>query len=579
MLKARIAGGAFAFVFASLAFHITTNPAPPRYMAVYAFAFVAIAYWLAQLVRGRSFNISWPTIIGLAVLSWSALSLLWSPDPQQGALELIRLGGLFVVFVAIASTPLEILTDWLGPVVAVTVLIAFGLTLIFPDISGGFGNENFASEFFLIAMPLTLAIWTGRPLWFFLLLFAPAVSLVYLFGYNGSSEKYFVVLLVALYVVYKVLRDRNFLLASIIIATPVFAIYFLDLPVADAFFHSMGARAEIAISTAVMWIAAPFAGHGLGSFNYTYPEYQESYRVFLPWLDTVFIDFAKYAGAAHNEPLQILAELGLVGFALVAAGAVYTVRVVSRRKRDVLDITAIYSLIVAAWLSLISFPLQNVSTSLLIAIAAGVLCQGAKTVKIPTILPARVLAVVVGASLIVSVGTISFKDLHANLYFTNFRAVAKSDRLAAFKQNLQAYQVFAWPRRIRHQLSASLGNLMAQDHKRIRLKPKAADKIYQISKSAAGRTFSVEFTRLQYLYNSGRWQTEPAEVLEKRKWLKTHAGQQAPYYILEAYLSLKQGDIESAAKATLDGFGLDYIHDLHRKELNALAKHIKEISK
>lgn len=68
-------------------------------------------------------------------------------------------------------------------------------------------------------------------------------------------------------------------------------------------------------ATLEMWAENRWFGHGAGGFRYVFPLYQQHhpsiYKVGKKWF------FWEYA---HNDPAQALAEVGLVGVALLAAG-------------------------------------------------------------------------------------------------------------------------------------------------------------------------------------------------------------------------------------------------------------------
>ena len=86
-----------------------------------------------------------------------------------------------------------------------------------------------------------------------------------------------------------------------------------------ALFHhsiqvSLLERAELWWNSLMLWIDHPVFGVGFGGYDASYPPYQEAHAWFRD--ATILRSANVYAGSAHNEYLQVLTELGLVGFGL-----------------------------------------------------------------------------------------------------------------------------------------------------------------------------------------------------------------------------------------------------------------------
>jgi O-antigen ligase len=71
-------------------------------------------------------------------------------------------------------------------------------------------------------------------------------------------------------------------------------------------------------ATMEMWAKERWYGHGAGSFRYVFPQYQQHHPQIYKTGNLMF--FWDYA---HNDHAQALAEMGLVGFTLLAAGFVW----------------------------------------------------------------------------------------------------------------------------------------------------------------------------------------------------------------------------------------------------------------
>ncbi len=78
-------------------------------------------------------------------------------------------------------------------------------------------------------------------------------------------------------------------------------------------------RLEAYEATYQMWKDAPVLGWGAGSFRYVFPDYQAQSEL----LSKLEVGKKFHWEHAHNDWLEALAELGLVGFAFLAAGLIW----------------------------------------------------------------------------------------------------------------------------------------------------------------------------------------------------------------------------------------------------------------
>ncbi|MBI4469361.1 MAG: tetratricopeptide repeat protein, partial [Acidobacteria bacterium] len=114
---------------------------------------------------------------------------------------------------------------------------------------------------------------------------------------------------------------------------------------------------------------APWGGHGLGTFGLQFPLYQG--KAFSQVWALSFIPNASFTSYAHNDYLQLWAEVGLVG--LIAFGAL--VWILLKRGRALADDpvalgcwAVLISLLVNA---AVAFPLQLPTTLMLFAVLLG----------------------------------------------------------------------------------------------------------------------------------------------------------------------------------------------------------------
>jgi O-antigen ligase len=79
-------------------------------------------------------------------------------------------------------------------------------------------------------------------------------------------------------------------------------------------------------ATLEMWQADPWLGHGAGGFRYLFPLYQQHHPLIYEYgRSRLFWEYT------HNDPAQALAELGLLGVGLFAAGILWWLYALLRR--------------------------------------------------------------------------------------------------------------------------------------------------------------------------------------------------------------------------------------------------------
>lgn len=109
----------------------------------------------------------------------------------------------------------------------------------------------------------------------------------------------------------------------------------------------------------------------------------------------------------------------------------------------------------------------------------------------------------------------------------------------------EAYKANPFETRYRLQLVVSVEHL-ARSRRKVNLEQGAADKAYEISRSAAPKHQAVLLARLQYLINSGRWKdNNDAAMLVKS--LKAHASTHPETWMSAAYYESLTGEKERAA--------------------------------
>ena len=297
-------------------------------------------------------RLTWPDVLGLCIIVWSAFSLLWSSDWREGVTTMIAVVGLFGVFLLFEQgKPFKLI----GQTAAVAVVGAVVLGFEFPEIFGGYFNQNWITEF-LVIVGVLAAVKGGL-----LGCGAAATAAIFVIFYNGSfawgaaAASLAVMGLIAL---------RWYWMAAIAflgkINAVIFLLPFMGKDIADSF-H---ARFELWFNSIVLWTGAPIFGGGLGSYNHDYSAVAEAHVSSLgaPRFQNVFM----YPGSAHNDALSLMVELGVVGF-LLAGGFCWSVL---KLRTDAMQAMR-WPLAAAAGICMIAFPLLLPSSAVFIAAMIG----------------------------------------------------------------------------------------------------------------------------------------------------------------------------------------------------------------
>lgn len=293
------------------------------------------------------------TVAVLVAVGWILLTILWSEDQRQSlhqAHKLLTLVGVFFLGRWLGDAPIR----W-GIAPAMVGILIFG---VWGGFYGSFGNENFATEYLLMVLPFLVWPICSKPALMPVkvgLAVLVAAVVAYLFWLPSRIEFY------ALWMAFMVwvgVYHRPWLIFAVGAS--------IALPLAsDTFWHmiegSVLARAEIHFNTLMMWLEHPLIGQGFGSFNYHYPRFGEEH---LALFSRVEVQIGHHAGAAHNDYLQLLAETGLVGFALVGA-ALWLIF-----SRVALS-PSLMTVLIGGGLCLIGFPAQLPATGALLAYCLG----------------------------------------------------------------------------------------------------------------------------------------------------------------------------------------------------------------
>ena len=544
------------------------DPNVTRWIVVYVGACGILAIAGYRLARG-SLVLNWPVIWAAVFIGYAITSLAWSPDWREGAINIPSFVAVFFVFWAVAFADER---DLFVVPIALTGALIWVMVLLFakPEILGGFGNENFAAEYILIAAPLAFA---GHKYVRIVAILSVVTALSWLMWDYHTKLPVWVLLggLFAL-VAYVV---KRFSVSSALILVLLFFVSLLMtgyLQIHDTI-RSLTVRAEVWLNSVFVWLENPIFGVGLGGYNFYYPKYQEHHLQYFPEWKTVLSRITDFAGATHSEPLQLLVVFGFPG---VLITALFLLSLANRPKTK-LQWAGLCSLAITGWLSLIGFPLQNPSTLIVAAIGAGLVAREARRFSFRPQFPLRLVG---SAALIIPIvfAAVALPGYYkAERAYSITRMLLTADPLKAFAANIQAYRHSPWNVTYRRQLVLTLGVLVVK-RPNTRLEANAADKAYNIGRTTSHWNPAIRLSRVQYLLNSGRW-TESDEVEKLIDGLTSQSTIQGGTWVALAWygiFSKNAGRVleafRGAQSATLSKFHIDQLVKINKMLITEKSK-------
>ena len=331
---------AVSLLGAALAFWPNFGSHEPRW------AFILVAGCAGLIATRRLTGLD---MMGLTIVGWSALSLSWSSDPGEGLTTIVPLVGLFGVFLLFEHGP----RFDLGPIAVVATIGALCLGILYPDVNGGFFNQNWLTEFLVLSG--LIAVLRGGPLGLASALSAWTWAILY------NSSFAWIAALGALIVALCLVR-RWYWAAAIIMLAGINLLIFVAPRMGREIALSLTSRYELWINTVSLWLKNPLFGGGLGSYNHDYSSVMQDHLSLMGQVrfQNVFL----YPGYVHNDALNILVEIGVVGLVLCLAFCFVALR---RQTRE-----TVWPLAGLAGISMIAFPLFLPSTAFWAAALIGI---------------------------------------------------------------------------------------------------------------------------------------------------------------------------------------------------------------
>ena len=466
---------------------------------------VAVAKWLVVylaglmcvlwlLVHAREWDVKDALVV--SVVAWFALSLSWSADWMQGALHLIRAGSIAAVFLYCRRLDdRRSLSYGAGAAVVLSLLMTF----VVSGSLGGTWNENVEAEFLSISIPLVH--WSIAAL--------AAARLIFSDSHMQWAGLIAVILTIAFVTGARYVVRAPIVAAVAFIAVCVASILLVES--ADAR-ESVLPRLQLALGTLSMWWDSPLIGQGLGSFDYLWPTFQNADTEAFPGL--WFLGMNEpwiLPGAAHNEPLQVLAETGLIGFGLLVLAVCIGLKPTPRN---------FIALVLLGSFALLDFPLQNPETAVLGTLAlAQASPLSAKRFSLPSLLQIPAFGAAVAMTFVVWMGVSHARaeSAYSKTYALNLVHMASgvNDRSRSFAElafSAEALNAFPYPTEYRLQLYRSMVNAFLSG---TLIDERAENSMWRIAQSASPENPGLLVSRVYFWRASGQCESKCEPELKR----------------------------------------------------------------
>jgi O-antigen ligase len=291
----------------------------------FALLIASVLLWQQPVVRQLKFG---PLMLSyLSLVGWTALSLIWSVNRYSSMLWLVGLISIGLAFRLAYALSAEVINqrriEWVYLASAIGV-VAYGIYLYLANdynrLTSSFYWPNPAAAYLIPAILLALDhFWRTRRWWWgaLLLVFgtgflltdsraaaATFIVVLIIYGLISKLNRWFWILLLftgiaSVGAAYGVVGLRHSLQPKAVIVAPGSRLT----PAVATTLQNGSDRITYLKSALNIWFDYPLIGSGAGTYVDIHPHYQ--------------IRVISASASAHNEYVQILAELGLVGELLV----------------------------------------------------------------------------------------------------------------------------------------------------------------------------------------------------------------------------------------------------------------------
>ncbi len=335
----------------------------PQSAFIQLFVFLLMAFLCGRsVIKGRvKISLHPIHLFILLFLGWVGLSLCWSINIHEGALQFIHLGACGVVFLVVVGSALE--ERWIIRMLATIMIAGAGASLLgclqfaldmdaIPQAAAPaatFANRTVAAQFVSMTLPLHPVFFFHKTRKFHRVLtgISAIISMAFLIV-SETRAGWLACLAAGAFLFVALIRDSKFddswarisrkaagvTIAFILASTAAVSLLYPDLP--GSFFEisknklrhgvlqgappggkesvlykdSMDLRLGIWRNSLEMFKEHPVSGVGVGNFKIVYPAYHQRAHK-----DRVFRETMRLH-TCHNDFLQIAVELGVVGLLL-----------------------------------------------------------------------------------------------------------------------------------------------------------------------------------------------------------------------------------------------------------------------
>jgi O-antigen ligase len=469
------ANGALAGLYGLLAMvSVAAYPEPSKWVCFAAIVSLALVDMGWRLHRGRELSFDLADALLVSLIAYAALSLAWSANANGGIQTVIIASCCLALAVYLKSfATVEVFTG-IAIGIGMADLFALATNMWFgPEQWSGFGNRGYAAEAFTLSIPFMWPLWRFRsPVRsrqqiaraFAAIVAAADAGYVLLFTPSMIEAFVAAVFLAIASLVLAFRRGRRLgwaVVAAWVLLPPLIAWGGWD---ALKLTSRLLIRTELWVNTGFMVADRPLFGHGAGSFIEVYPLYKEAHGDLMPFVNTAFESYVTEAEAAHNDPIQLLTELGIFGLLPFLAIVAWALRAGARRMAsDPFAAAGGAALITILTESLIEYPFQRAATLFLAAVALGFVGQGQPQgfgqwrVRLPG--PIRHGAIPISVVAMACLLFASHRQYEAEILLDRARAPG-TDPVRGFEAMYQAYKLDPLERRVRTALPVMLDGLI-----------------------------------------------------------------------------------------------------------------------